>query len=64
MSMRKDIGDAHRRAWQRLAQPGTWLNGAERVADATGTPLEDYKVEAIAGMRADLGLDDFVHDTD
>jgi hypothetical protein len=26
--------DAHQRAWQRIAAPGTWLTGAKRVAIA------------------------------
>jgi hypothetical protein len=33
-TIRKDIVEAHRRAWQRLAHPGTWLTGTERVAIA------------------------------
>ncbi|MBT5898431.1 MAG: hypothetical protein HOK30_02995 [Rhodospirillaceae bacterium] len=32
--VRDDITAAHRRTWERLAQPGTWLSGAERVAIA------------------------------
>jgi alkylhydroperoxidase family enzyme len=32
--MREDIPAAHGRAWKRLAEPGTWWNGAERVAIA------------------------------
>ncbi len=30
-----------------------------RVADATGTPLEDYKVEISEGLRAELGINEF-----
>jgi hypothetical protein len=30
--VRDDLLAAHRRAWRRLAEPGTWLSGAERVA--------------------------------
>ena len=30
-----------------------------RIADATGTPLEDYKVELSAGLRDELGINDF-----
>jgi hypothetical protein len=33
--VRGDIPAAHRRAWQRLARPGSWWSGAERVAIAT-----------------------------
>jgi alkylhydroperoxidase family enzyme len=32
--IREDLPAAHRRAWQRLAQPGNWWTGAERVAIA------------------------------
>jgi hypothetical protein len=30
--VRTDITEAHQRAWQRLAAPGNWFSGAERVA--------------------------------
>jgi hypothetical protein len=30
-----------------------------RIADATGTPLEDYKLEVSEDLRADLGINDF-----
>ena len=29
--IRVDIVEAHRRAWDRISRPGTWLTGAERV---------------------------------
>ena len=32
--IRPDIPAAHRAFWERLARPGTWLTGAERVAIA------------------------------
>ncbi len=32
--IRDDLVAGHRRAWERLAHPGTWLDGAERVAVA------------------------------
>lgn len=32
--IRADIGDAHRWYWERLARPGAWWTGAERVAIA------------------------------
>ncbi len=32
--IRGDLVAAHRRAWERLPRPGTWLDGAERVAVA------------------------------
>ena len=33
------------------------FDAIDRVADATGIPLEDYKSEATAQMRVDLDLD-------
>ena len=33
--VRPDLEEAHRRAWMRLAAPGTWWTGAERVAIAS-----------------------------
>jgi len=33
-SVRRDLAEAHLRAWDRLASPGTWLDGATRVAVA------------------------------
>jgi len=35
--VRRDLADAHLRAWDRLASPGTWLDGATRVAVAAAT---------------------------
>jgi hypothetical protein len=32
--VREDIAAAHRRAWERLGRPGTWLTGGEKVAIA------------------------------
>jgi hypothetical protein len=32
VAVRDDLVAAHGRAWKRLAAPGTWLSGAERVA--------------------------------
>jgi len=32
--IRPDLVEAHRRAWERIARPGTWLDAAERVAVA------------------------------
>ena len=34
LSVRRDLADAHLRVWDRLASPGTWLDGATRVAVA------------------------------
>ena len=35
------------------------FNAFPRVADATGIPLEEMKVQPTAGIRADLGLEAF-----
>ena len=35
------------------------FNAIDRVADATGTPLEAVKTEASADFRADLGINEF-----
>ena len=35
--IRDDLAEAHRRAWRHIEAPGTWLNGAERVAVAEET---------------------------
>jgi hypothetical protein len=35
--VREDLADAHRRCWQHIAEAGTWLSGAERVAVAEET---------------------------
>lgn len=35
--IRDDLVTAHQRAWRRLAQPGTWWTGAQRVAIAAET---------------------------
>jgi AhpD family alkylhydroperoxidase len=32
--IRKDLAHAHERAWRRLAEPGTWWDGAQRTAIA------------------------------
>ena len=37
LEIRPDLVEAHRRAWKRLGQPGTWLTGDERVAVAQET---------------------------
>lgn len=34
IAVRNDIVEAHRRAWQRIAKPGTWWTGQKRVAIA------------------------------
>ncbi len=35
------------------------FNAIDRVADATGTPIEDERIEATAEVRAALGIDRF-----
>jgi hypothetical protein len=40
--IREDLVLAHRRAWELLAEPGTWWNGRERVAIAAEARAADY----------------------
>jgi hypothetical protein len=35
------------------------FNAIDRVADATGTPLEDWKATSTADFRSGIGIDDF-----
>ena len=35
------------------------FDAIDRVADATGTPLEGWKAEATSDVRAAIGIDDF-----
>lgn len=35
VAVRRDLLEAHRRQWQRLAEPGAWWSGGERVAIAS-----------------------------
>ena len=35
------------------------FNAIDRIADATGIPLEDKKAEISAGFRADLAIDSY-----
>lgn len=37
IAVRDDITEAHKRAWVRLASPGTWFTGAQRVMIAAET---------------------------
>jgi hypothetical protein len=37
LPIREDLAAAHRRAWAHIAQPGTWWDGAARVAIAAET---------------------------
>ncbi len=36
------------------------FNAVVRIADATGISLEDYKVDATANLRSELGIDNFL----
>ena len=60
--------DAARRSLLRALGPAALVDAAavaglfnaiDRVADATGTPLEDWKAEASSDIRAAIGIDDF-----
>jgi hypothetical protein len=66
LPVRDDIRASERRAWRRLAAPGTWWNGAERLAiaaearHAAGCPLCRTRKAALsprqpAGEHASLG---------
>jgi hypothetical protein len=66
LPIREDLAAAHGRAWARIAQPGTWWDGAARVAVAAETrqaPLcalcrrrkEALSPLAIAGAHDSLG---------
>ena len=52
--VREDIVSAEARAWQRLARPGNWWTGAERVAiaaearNAAGCPLCQARLQALS----------------
>jgi hypothetical protein len=37
VAVREDLVEAHRRAWRRIAEPGTWWTGEQRVAIAAET---------------------------
>ena len=37
------------------------FNAIDRVADATGTPLEDWKAEATSDVRSAIGIDEFTN---
>ncbi len=41
-SIREDLAVAHRNAWDRLAEPGTWWTGRERIAIAAESRAADY----------------------
>jgi hypothetical protein len=39
-----------------------FFNAIDRVADATGIPLDPERLESTADFRAELGIDGFVED--
>jgi hypothetical protein len=41
-TIRQDLVIAHREAWDRIAKPGTWWTGSERVAIAAEARAADY----------------------
>jgi len=57
--IRPDLAAAHRRAWERISRPGTWLDGAERVAvaaaarDARDCPLCAERKQALSPYAVD-----------
>ena len=56
--VRKDLPLAHRHAWRRLAEPGTWWSGAERVCiaaevrNARKCPLCEERKRALSTAAA------------
>ena len=68
--VREDLKEAYREAWHRLAQPGSWWTGAERVAIASEsrkafdcdlcqrrkTALSPYTVEGQHDHTANHGI--------
>jgi hypothetical protein len=66
IAIREDLAAAHERAWARLGRPGTWWDGAERVAiaaEARHAPScalcrrrkEALSPAAVSGMHDSLG---------
>ena len=62
--VRPALTEAHRRAWRRLAAPGTWLTGAERVAvmaevrNVSGCALCRERAAALSPYAVDGAHDD------
>ena len=42
IALRDDLAAAHARAWERIGNPGTWWDGAQRVAIAAETRHVPY----------------------
>jgi hypothetical protein len=66
IAIRADLAAAHHRAWERIGRPGTWWEGAQRVAIAAETRharscalcrrrKEALSAAAIAGRHDSLG---------
>ena len=55
-ALHEAIGDA---ALVDAAGIGSIFEAVVRVADSTGTPLEDYKAEISKELRQDLGINEF-----
>lgn len=55
-ALRQAVGDA---GWVDAAGVAATFNAIDRLADATGIPLEAKKAEVSADFREDLGLDAF-----
>jgi hypothetical protein len=53
------IEAAGAKAFVDAAAVAALFNAIDRVADSTGTPLEDVKAEASVDFRADLGINAF-----
>ena len=58
-AVRASLGDA---ALVDAAAVVGFFNAIDRVADATGIPLDPERVPQTADFRATLGLDDFAQD--
>ncbi|NQU69291.1 MAG: hypothetical protein HQ514_02010 [Rhodospirillales bacterium] len=62
--IREDLAAAHKRVWRHISEPGTWLNGATRVAiaretrNAPGCALCKRRKEALSPYRMDGTHDD------
>jgi hypothetical protein len=57
--IRRNLGDA---ALVDAAAIAATFNAIDRVADATGIPIEDAKAEGTADFRAALGINAFAED--
>lgn len=58
-ALRKNLGDA---ALVDAAAVVGFFNAIDRVADATGIPLDPERIDLTAELRAQLGIDAFSED--